>query len=102
MPSPGEGIEEIAWLGIDLVPEGEGVVVDEIEGITPMEAGLQAGDIIKSVNGNPIPDMYSIKEAIKKIPVKVGQGIVIEVMRPRTAQNIFINFRLKEFDIKGR
>jgi S1-C subfamily serine protease len=105
MPSPGEGIEELAWLGIDLVPAadvGLGVEVDEIEGISPMEAGLQAGDILQAVNGEPTADLYALKEVIKKIPLKKGQGVVIQVFRPRTAQNIFINFRLKDWDIKGR
>lgn len=105
MPSPGEGIEELAWLGIDLVPAadvGLGVEVDEIEGISPMEAGLQAGDIIQGINGSPIVDLYAVKEIIKEIPLKKGQSVVMQVFRPRTTQNIFINFRLQDWDIKGR
>jgi S1-C subfamily serine protease len=102
MPSPGEGIEEIAWLGIDLVPEPEGVEVDEIEGITPMEAGLEAGDIIKRVNGYPIQDMYAIKDVIKTIPPDSGESILLDVFRPRNNRNLFIGFKLKRFDVKGR
>lgn len=107
-PSPGEGIEELAWLGIDMVPENDAdttkseVQVDEIEGITPMEAGLEAGDIIKSINGYPTPSIYEIKEAIKKVPLKVGQGVVLLVERPRNKQTLYISFRMKKWDIKGR
>lgn len=107
-PSPGEGIEEIAWLGIDIVPENDAntttseVAVDEVEGITPMEAGLQAGDIIRAVNGYPTPNIYEFKEAIKRVPIKEGQGVVLDVYRPRNAQPLYISFRLKRWDILGR
>lgn len=107
-PSPGEGIEELAWLGIDIVPENDAntttseIAVDEVEGITPMEAGLQAGDIIRSVNGYPTPNIYAFKEAIKKVPLKEGQGVVLDVYRPRNDQSLYINFRLKKWDLQGR
>ena len=102
MPSPGEGIEELAWLGIDMTPEYEGVGIDEIEGITPMEAGLQAGDILKGLNGIPTPDMYALKEAIKKVPLRTGEPVVMDIFRPRDNRNIYINFRIKKWDIRGR
>lgn len=107
-PSPGEGIEELAWLGIDIVPENDAststseIEVDEIEGVSPMEAGLQAGDVIKAINGYPTPNIYELKEVIKKIPLHVGQGIVLDIYRPRNGQKMYISFRLKQFDIKGR
>lgn len=107
-PSPGEGIEELAWLGIDLVPESDvntaisAVEVDEIEGITPMEAGLQAGDIIKSINGYPTSNMYELIETIKKVPLKSGQGIVLDVFRPSSNQYMYISFRLHKYDLRGR
>jgi len=107
-PSPGEGIEELAWIGIDIVPENDAntttseIAVDEVEGITPMEAGLQAGDIIRSVNGYPTPNIYAFKEAIKKVPLKEGQGVVLDVYRPRNDQSLYINFRLKKWDLQGR
>lgn len=102
-PSPGEGIEELAWLGIDVTPNnGPGVEVDEIEGVSPMEAGLQAGDIINAINRKKITDIYAMKDAIKSIPIKVGQGIVLDVYRPREKRSLYISFRLKEFDIMGR
>lgn len=102
MPSPGEGIEELAWLGIDLVPVKLGVEVDEVEGITPMEAGLQAGDIVNAVNGVPTPDMYAVKEAIKNVPLEIGQGVVLDVHRAALNRDLFVSFRIKEWDIKGR
>ena len=102
MPSPGEGIEELAWLGIDMTPEEEGVGIDEIEGISPMEAGLQAGDILKVLNGIPTPDMYALKEAIKTIPLRTGTAVVMDVYRPRDNRRIYISFRLKKWDIRGR
>jgi len=107
-PSPGEGIEELAWLGIDIIPENDAntttseVAVDEVEGITPMEAGLEAGDIIRSVNGYPTPNIYAFKEAIKKVPLEEGQGVVLDVYRPRSDQSLYINFRLKKWDLQGR
>ncbi|MDH5662064.1 MAG: trypsin-like peptidase domain-containing protein [Elusimicrobiota bacterium] len=107
-PSPGEGIEELAWLGIDIIPENDAdtttsqVAVDEVEGITPMEAGLQAGDIIRSVNGYPTPNIYRFKEAIKEVPLKKGQGVVLDVYRPRNGQSLYIDFRLQKWDLQGR
>jgi S1-C subfamily serine protease len=107
-PSPGEGIEEIAWLGIDLVPDNDAntttseIEVDEIEGITPMEAGLQAGDILKKINGYPTRNMYELKEVLKKIPLETGQGIVLEIERERNGQYKYISFKLHNYDLKGR
>jgi S1-C subfamily serine protease len=107
-PSPGEGIEEIAWLGIDFVPgndintQASEVAVDEIEGISPMEAGLQAGDIVKSINGCPTPNIYALKEAIKKVPLKAGQGVVMDVYNPWDNKSRYVSFRLKKFDLQGR
>jgi len=107
-PSPGEGIEELAWLGIDIVPANDAntttseVLVDEIEGITPMEAGLQAGDIIRSLNGYPTPNIYAFKEIIKKVPLKEGQAVVLDVYRPRNNQSLYISFRLRKWDLQGR
>jgi len=107
-PSPGEGIEELAWLGIDIVPQNDAntttseAVVDEIEGITPMEAGLQAGDIIKSVNGYPTPSIYAFKEAVKEVPLKEGQGVVLDIYRPRDKRRFYISFRLKKWNLQGR
>jgi C-terminal processing protease CtpA/Prc len=67
-----------------------------------MEAGLQAGDIIRSVNGYPTPNIYAFKEAIKRVPLKKGQGVVLDVHRPRNDQSLYINFRLKQWDLQGR
>ena len=103
MPSPGEGIEEIAWLGIDMTSEGnDGGEVDEIEGSSPMEAGLEAGDIIRKINGYPVTDMYALKDVIKKVPLDTGESVLMDVFRPRTNRNLFIGFQLKRWDIKGR
>lgn len=107
-PSPGEGIEELSWLGIDFVPVNDvntqtsQIQIDEVEGISPMEAGLEAGDILMAVNGYATPNIYELKNVIKKIPLEVGQGVVLDVYRPRSEEFLFISFRLKEWDIKGR
>ena len=93
---------------MDVVPENDSdttvseVAVDEIEGITPMEAGLQAGDVIRSVNGYPTPNIYAFKEAIKLVPLKVGQGVMLDIYRPRDKRCFYISFRLKKWDVAGR
>ncbi len=67
-----------------------------------MEAGLQAGDIIRSVNGCPTPNIYAFKEAIKLVPLETGQGVMLDIYRPRDKRCFYISFRLKKWDIVGR
>jgi C-terminal processing protease CtpA/Prc len=67
-----------------------------------MEAGLQAGDILKKINGYPTRNMYELKEVLKKIPLETGQGIVLEIERERNGQYKYISFKLHNYDLKGR
>ncbi len=66
------------------------------------EAGLEAGDVIRAVNGYPTPNIYDFKEVIKRVPLEEGQGVVIDVYRPRTKETLFVGFRMKRWDLVGR
>ena len=43
-----------------------------------------------------------LKEAIKKVPLRTGEPVVMDVFRPRDNRNIYINFRMKKWDLRGR
>jgi len=77
-------------------------IVAPIEDTPAKKAGLQAGDILKAVNNYPTPNIYELKEAIKQVPLVEGQGVVLDIFRPRNNQKLYISFRLKKYDLKGR
>jgi serine protease Do len=64
----------------EIPPDEEGVVVIEVEpGSTSSSIGLMEGDLIKSVNRQPTPDVSSFRKVIKK--AKIEEGVVFDIIR---------------------
>jgi carboxyl-terminal processing protease len=70
-----------AQLGQD--KEGNLEVVAPIEDLPAAKAGLQAKDIIVTINGQPTTDM-SVDEAVSKIRGKSGTEVKLQVVRNRS------------------
>ena len=93
--APEEGKEEITkeWLGMKVsnytsalaeeygLPKDEkGVVLVEIEsGSKAEEIGLQVGDLIKSINREPVTNVKEFVQISKK--VKLSEGVVFDINR---------------------
>jgi len=104
-----EGIEEISWLGVDILPveAGEalqeygispnetGVLIDEVEGIAAIDAGLAPGDLIKKVNNQEVKDIQSFKEIIKR--VDVSKGVLLDIVRQK--RPFYVTIRPTEQDL---
>jgi serine protease Do len=95
---------EAAWLGLDIVPltdaEREelglgpsvrGMVVDDVAAGPGVDAGLQAGDVITAVNGQPVPTVDQFKDATEGAPgalldvLRAGRHFYVAVPPPRAA-----------------
>jgi len=82
-------IAEFEWLEAEFTPlppaimpyEKTGVYVVEVEGILAA-AGVKAGDIIKEVDKNPIPDMGSFVKITKNLNAK--KGFLLDIVRAGT------------------
>jgi carboxyl-terminal processing protease len=69
-----------AQLGQD--KEGNLEVIAPIDGLPAQKAGLQAKDIIATINGQPTTDM-SVDEAVSKIRGHAGTQVKLQVVRNR-------------------
>jgi regulator of sigma E protease len=73
-PIPGESVGDLAGLIPKLLPS-----VTAVEPGSPAEeAGLDAGDQIRWVDGRPVP---SVQDFIEYVSARAGETIVLEVMR---------------------
>lgn len=82
-----------AWLGVyiqDITPEladyfgikpGEGVLVNDVVRGSPAEGLLRRGDVILSVNGQPVHNTDELQQAI--MFKEVGERVKLEVLRER-------------------
>ncbi len=80
-----------AWLGIyikDITPDlasyfgvepGEGVLVNDVVPGSPADGILKRGDVILSVNGQPVHNTDELQQAI--MFRKVGETVTLEVLR---------------------
>ena len=91
--------EKTGWLGVHLqdlteqlgeyfgVPDGEGALVTEVIENSPAEkAGLHAGDVIVSFDGDDIDDVDELIETVRN--TEVGEDVEIELMRDRKKRTI--------------
>ncbi|MBI5185508.1 MAG: trypsin-like peptidase domain-containing protein [Nitrospinae bacterium] len=102
-PAPGKNIPtEFEWIGMELSPltpkkaaqigmgGQQGMIVAEVEGLTPAaDAGLQANDIITSVNRMPVTDGVSFQEAINT--ADLTKGIMVQVRRG--GRNLYLSMK---------
>src|SRR5208283_5626882 len=77
-----------------IVQEGNAQVVSVIPGSPAEKAGLQAGDVITQINGQPISEMQS-SDVVNKIRGPEGTGITFSVKRERDGEekdfNVTVN-----------
>ena len=82
MKSEAQG--EFGGIGVEVVKRPEGVVVVErYEGGPAVKAGLQVGDRIVAVEGQPVAAL-SLAEVVRRIKGRAGTAVTLGVIRGRT------------------
>jgi serine protease Do len=89
------------WLGVQVQPvttgiaeslglkQAQGALVDDAQPDTPAaQAGLRAGDVITSVNGNPIKDSRTLAREISGMAP--GSSAKLDILRKGEAQTITV------------
>ncbi len=77
---------EFGGLGIEVTQEEGWVkVVSPMDGTPAMEAGIQAGDFISAVNGEPTLGL-TLSEAVDQMRGPVGSEITLTIVRDREAE----------------
>lgn len=72
---------EFGGLGIEIaVRDGRLTVVAPIEGTPAFEAGVEAGDLIQSINGEPVKDM-ELMQAVRKLRGPKGEPVTLTIWR---------------------
>ncbi len=88
----GEDQNGFGGVGLQItVQEGNAHVVSVIPGSPAEKAGLQAGDLITQINGQPVSEMQS-SDVVNKIRGPEGTGINFNVKRVRDGEE-------KDFDV---
>lgn len=64
------------------VPVGQVIIVDVAPGSPAEVGGLQAGDIVRSINGRPIRNLFDLQEEVN---LNLGRDILVTVERPPQA-----------------
>jgi carboxyl-terminal processing protease len=83
---------EFGGIGIVItMQKGELVVISPIEGTPAYKAGIQAGDKIIKVDGEPTTDMV-LWEAVKKMRGPKGTAVILTILREEEKEPI--DFRL--------
>lgn len=69
------------------VPTRYGVIIGSVEASSPAEkAGLQAGDVITSIDGRKVRDVKAVRNRIGL--VRLGQELTLEIIRNGAAQTV--------------
>jgi carboxyl-terminal processing protease len=69
-------------IGVNVRPEDGFITVDAIINGSPADqAGINPGDVITSINGNPVRGRY-LPDAIDEIDGEPGTGLTMEVLTP--------------------
>jgi serine protease Do len=71
------------------VEEGSGVLINQVlEGTPAAEAGLQNGDIITDLNGEPVSDVQKFRLSVADLPV--GEEIRLVILRDGKKKNLSV------------
>ncbi len=74
--------ESFGGVGLEIAKqEGEIVVVGAIEGAPAQKAGVQAGDRIAEINGEPLGDDPVLQEVVSKLRGEPGTEVTVTVKR---------------------
>jgi len=96
---------EFGGLGIEVTQE-EGFikVISPMDGTPAAKAGIQAGDFITHVDGEPVSGLM-LDEAVEKMRGPIGSEIIITVVRQGTAEPFDVSIirdTIKLTAVKGR
>jgi carboxyl-terminal processing protease len=96
---------EFGGLGIEVTQE-EGFikVISPMDGTPAAKAGIQAGDFITQVDGEPVSGLM-LDEAVEKMRGPIGSEIIITVVREGTAEPFDVSIirdTIKLTAVKGR
>lgn len=96
---------EFGGLGIEVTQE-EGFikVISPMDGTPAAKAGIQAGDFITHVNGEPVSGLL-LDEAVQKMRGPIGSEIIITVVREGTPEPFDVSIirdTIKMTAVKGR
>ncbi|WP_374398280.1 S41 family peptidase [Tabrizicola sp.] len=96
---------EFGGLGIEVTQE-EGFikVISPMDGTPAAKAGIQAGDFITHVNGEPVSGLM-LDEAVEKMRGPIGSEIIITVVRQGTPEPFDVSIirdTIKMTAVKGR
>lgn len=73
---------------VTLTPEGEVELVEVYAGSPALEAGLQTGDVITSVNGENLADVVDISQVVVKVKGEEGSEVTIGIYRPSAGKTM--------------
>lgn len=69
------------------VPDGEGVLVSEVVADSPAEvAGLQAGDVVTGINGEPVGSTRDLARSVRAL--EASESAALEVWRDGALQTV--------------
>lgn len=101
IPVPDQVLQEGHWIGLEVIPitptlakannippDVSGVLVDEVT-LLSAEAGLLAGDVICSINGQPVYDLKSFRQATRQVAMSNQANVL--VYRGGSGRQIAIN-----------
>ena len=77
--------------GLTMTPadDGRGVVVTDVEpGSDAEDRGIQAGDVIRSVNSNPVGSVSDVEKAVDEAGKAGRKAVLLQV--ERNGQNRFV------------
>ena len=79
------------------VSDETGVMVSKVEPGSPAEqAGVQVGDILTEIDGNPIDSTWSLSRYVRG--KKQGESVTMELWRDGSAQTVFVSIDERERD----
>jgi serine protease Do len=79
------------------MPNGHGVAIAQVTGSSPAEkAGLKVGDVVTSINGNPVDDVNAFRLQVAGF----APGTTIHLKVARSGQNLDVPVTLSEYNME--
>jgi len=86
--------DEHPWLGAAIVPTPDGLTIGSVIADSPADkAGLERGDVVKSIDGTAVSDMGGLREALQD--KKVGDSVVLSITRDGDAQDVTVTLEAR-------
>lgn len=96
-PAETDGAQDRAWLGVVESPQSIEALVQNVVPDSPAaQAGLQAGDIVETLDGNPIANFGELQQAVRAR--QAGEQVRLEIRRgaERYELNVRLGRRLRD------